>query len=491
MTAANDAWIYRDARVREPGVVVRARLLEAVLERRVVEAAVLAGEIEAALADVGHPAHAAVAAITDALAVQRDADPRALASRIERIELPETIAISVPEGFAYYALHPASYADAVARLERPALVVGVRSIGTTLSAFAAAALGARRITVRPFGPPFARRYAPSPHEIDELRREESARIVVVDEGPGLSGSTLLAVVDGIAAAGVPRSRISVVCSHAPDPSRLLAPDGAARWAALDVVVAAPRAPRGRDVSGGAWRALHFAGEWPAVFAQAERRKALDDGRLVKWEGLGSAAMRARARGAALARAGFSPEMRDDRDGWASTVWRGEPLGAPDVAWFARYCAARAELFPASDAQPLAPMVSKNLGFASPPLPIVRAVIADGRMHRHEWLRDGDRILKVDAIAHGDDHFFPGPTDIAWDLAGAIVEWSLPRAPFLEEYARLTGDDAAPRIDGWITAYAAFQRGVAHVAFDQAEGDERARLAARIEFLNRSIPPRDA
>ena len=39
---------------------------------------------------------------------------------------------------------------------------------------------------------------------------------------------------------------------------------------------------------------------------------------------------------------------------------------------------------------------------------------------HEWLRlDDGNVRKTDAIAHGDDHLFPGPTDIAWDLAGAI------------------------------------------------------------------------
>ena len=51
------------------------------------------------------------------------------------------------------------------------------------------------------------------------------------------------------------------------------------------------------------------------------------------------------------------------------------------------------------------------------------VIADGRMAPHEWIRcRDDRVIKVDASQHGDDHFFPGPTDIEWDLAGAIVDW---------------------------------------------------------------------
>ena len=61
------------------------------------------------------------------------------------------------------------------------------------------------------------------------------------------------------------------------------------------------------------------------------------------------------------------------------------------------------------------------------------------MMPHEWLELPDgRLLKLDGSAHGDDHFFPGPCDIAWDLAGTIVEWKLtaPEAEyFLEEYRR--------------------------------------------------------
>lgn len=72
--------------------------------------------------------------------------------------------VSVPEGFAYYALHPLDYADLVARLElnvSSALVVGVRSIGTTISAVATAKLrefgiAASRFTVRPTGHPYER-----------------------------------------------------------------------------------------------------------------------------------------------------------------------------------------------------------------------------------------------------------------------------------------------------------------------------------------------
>src|SRR5207237_10293543 len=72
------------------------------------------------------------------------------------------------------------------------------------------------------------------------------------------------------------------------------------------------------------------------------------------------------------------------------------------------------------------------------------VVVDRRMKPHESLGTADgRLLKTDGATHGDDHFFPGPTDIAWDIAGAAVEWNLhPDALnfLLSEYRLLTGED---------------------------------------------------
>jgi thiamine kinase-like enzyme len=69
------------------------------------------------------------------------------------------------------------------------------------------------------------------------------------------------------------------------------------------------------------------------------------------------------------------------------------------------------------------------------------------------------LLKTDSGSHGDDHFFPGPTDIAWDLAAAIIEWQMNEqqtTQFLDRYRHASGDDARARIDGFIKAYAVFR-----------------------------------
>ncbi len=53
-----------------------------------------------------------------------------------------------------------------------------------------------------------------------------------------------------------------------------------------------------------------------------------------------------------------------------------------------------------------------------------ALAMDGRMMPHEWLATDAGILKTDAIDHHDDHFVPGPQDIAWDVAGFAAEFGL-------------------------------------------------------------------
>src|SRR5690606_21160624 len=77
---------------------------------------------------------------------------RSLLADLGRRRLPATIAIKAPEGFSHYGIDPAAYAESAAlyasqvgwpRAAR-AVIIGVRSIGTSLSAVVAAALGNAR-----------------------------------------------------------------------------------------------------------------------------------------------------------------------------------------------------------------------------------------------------------------------------------------------------------------------------------------------------------
>jgi hypothetical protein len=108
------------------------------------------------------------------------------------------------------------------------------------------------------------------------------------------------------------------------------------------------------------------------------------------------------------------------------------------------------------------------------------VITDSRMMPHAWIRNPEGgLLKTDGSLHGDDHFFPGPCDIAWDLAGAIVEWEMGECVakhFLAKFAEITADDAGPRIAAFTIAYAAFRMGYCKMAAAaMRDSDEELRL----------------
>ena len=125
------------------------------------------------------------------------------------------------------------------------------------------------------------------------------------------------------------------------------------------------------------------------------------------------------------------------------------------------------------------------------LPVERPVIADAHMMPHEWIYCADgRLLKVDAASHGDDHFFPGPTDIAWDLAGAITEWKLDSEGtelLVSEYNRRSGDAVEPRLRAYLIAYCAFRLGFT-LSAAQSVGDtkERTRFESEAELYRQKL-----
>src|SRR6185312_1233043 len=140
------------------------------------------------------------------------------ASTLER----HPVTVKIPEGYAFYALFPEQYCAAALNWVRQrasgneALVVGVRSIGTSLSAVVKETLcqsgwKASRFTVRPTGHPFQRKL--------ELNTDEMATdkpILIVDEGPGISGSSMAAVAEAFISVGC--NDVSFFSGHGNDPS---------------------------------------------------------------------------------------------------------------------------------------------------------------------------------------------------------------------------------------------------------------------------------
>src|SRR5258706_6128463 len=164
-----------------------------------VSALLRAGELECALTDTASCNLPRTMQVTDLLAAalihgEDDSVGRAL-EICRTLEVPAVVQVSPPEGFSYYALHPLDLVDLVhsAVVRRsPSCVIGIRSIGTTLSAIVAAALqdpgdeSVERMTVRPTGDYFGRDMRFSPAEIAFLSRhlQRNATFYVVDEGPG-------------------------------------------------------------------------------------------------------------------------------------------------------------------------------------------------------------------------------------------------------------------------------------------------------------------
>ncbi len=426
---------------------------------------------------------------------------------LERVNFPGQVSVSVPEGFAYYALHPLDYADLIERVgleTARVFVVGIRSIGTTLSAVLCAKLSqlgvhAERLTVRPTGHPYERHC-----ELDSVERQLIARarssgaaFVVCDEGPGRSGSSLLSVAEALEREYVPSSRILILCSHEPDVNALCAPDASQRWRryrslATGMTRRLPVAAK-EYAGGGEWRrhVVSRSESYPAIWPQMERLRFLSACRraLYTFEGHGPYGAAVRSRNEGLSDSKFGLGYLGHEYGFGKhNLPDGRPhtpckLTAELLSRMAEYCAWRAQAFGVSAVQPaeLEAMTRGNFEREFGELPdnvqlrVERATICDNCMGPQYWVTTGDDpVSKLDAAIHGDNHFFPGPCDIAWDLAGVIVEWSVDasaREFFLQRYRRVSGDDASSRIGGYELGYATFRMAWSKMAAASVAGSE--------------------
>ncbi len=262
--------VFREDRRRASGKELKAAITAQLeqfcghfSQRALLTAHLLAGELECGIADSDPQAARACELLTDGIANALLAgeqvtsfDPEFpspdldfLINTARALPVLEQLSISTPEGFAYYALHPLAYADVISQLPPCAhlLVVGIRSIGTTLSSVAAAAARARgivaeRITVRPQGHPYNRTVELTTEQMAAVRNAVSrgASFAVIDEGPGLSGSSFLATAEALEAVGAPVEKIILISSHAPNVDALCAENAARRWQRFHCIPVAAR-----------------------------------------------------------------------------------------------------------------------------------------------------------------------------------------------------------------------------------------------------------
>lgn len=455
-----------------------------------------------------------------------------VATSLDSTKLPPRLTIKTLEGFAYYSVYPEMYAQAAVNMageqrRRQAGVVGILSMGAVLAEVVAGSLHELRALsawgyARPHGHPFARRLELVGEQVSWFKEpiKEQRPFAIVDEGPGLSGSSFGAMADWLEGQGLARERIVFFPSH-DNPLGLQASAAhRQRWAAARKYVASFESvfiETGKlaewvsdltggvgeleDVGYGRWRAklLPNVQDWPPINIQQERRKYLcrAGGRhwLLKFAGLGHYSEDKLPLARNLAAAGFIVPPIGLRHGFIVSEWLAEakPLTnamlpqvdrALLVDFIAAYLAHRANHFPApaeagatvqqlfemmryNTAQSIGEQYAARLDRWQAQLGELaaaeRRVLTDNKMQPWEWLLLPDgRLLKADALDHHAAHDLIGAQDVAWDLVGAITELNLSR----DEAQRLLAAFAAKagyrptsqQLAFYTLAYSAFQVG---------------------------------
>jgi hypothetical protein len=376
-----------------------------------------------------------------------------------------------------------------------------------------------------------------------FRDARDSFFLIVDEGPGISGSSLAGTAELLSDLGVEDERILLLPSWRAEGSRLRSSVARSRWPRhrqfvagfeevwLDSGRLANSLPAGRlrDVSAGAWRDDLYRDpkSFPPVQPQHERRKylletgaALGSGReyrLLTFVGLGKRGPPGLGRTEQLAEAAFTPAPEMIVHGFLVRQFvSGVPLQAEDqddpalLDTMAAYLAHIARQFPAESSvteMSLREMVATNIReglgeewvdradsrlFGAQAEWCERPAALDGRMLPHEWLRTPGGYIKVDATDHHDDHFYPGCQDIAWDLAATCLEFNLDRGArtrFLRRYQELSGDKTiGARLPSHAVSYLAYRLGYATLACstlgEDADGKRFGAAAERYGHLLR-------
>jgi hypothetical protein len=368
----------------------------------------------------------------------------------------------------------------------------------------------------------------TPDQVAQCRAAGSrnAHFLIVDEGPGLSGSSIASVASALEELGIARSRIRVACANRPEHLPMATAwtqslwQDVQWWAAHDLeqVFWQKRIPAllsrdlhtsvrlEREFSWGAWSDARASSGMQAPLPHLERRKLLleIDGRevMAKFVGFGEVGARKAKLYAMLSEAGFVPAFRGYAHGLLLTDWiaggerlhaiRGKrpiPLStaAPYYAHIFRHARApHAELDLQDLAMTTAAIAASWLGTFNVQTLFERAAMAecagvqalegDQRPEPIEWLAANGRILKCDAADHFLDHTWARHLDICFDLAGFALEWRLSPGEthaFLALYEELSGDRLVRhRLPFFSALYAAHRLAAFDLAYHTAQPADR-------------------
>lgn len=453
----------------------------------------------------------------------------ALENLADEVAGDQELEIRVPEGFVFYQLYPESYILSVRRWSQrlpssSCCVVGIRSIGTTLSAILLAELrrlgfSAQRMTVRPTGHPFDR-------ECDlAIQSNPSDYCLIVDEGPGLSGSSMASVAEAATRAGFDPERIVFFPGHRNRPGEMASVKARHWWKATPIFATNAEELRwegrsmeevllqetGRalgtpihgasvqNLSGGLWRPYLFQdpNQWPATTPTLEQPKYLvkmPDGLGVLWRFTGFAPT------SGCADPNWHPKIVDHKLGFTAEEWiegsrepnctaeevvryicdmMGAPLTLEEIAEGTRRLA---EMVKVNSIEALGD--AHDLPIPNRGEPLRR--YGDGRMAPHKWIRTpAGNLVKTDHAGHDRDHTCVGAQPFTWDVAGAIVEGLLSGDCLID--AIESRGIIVPRdlLDFHIAAYAAIQLGrLSLVREEQKDSATESARARYRSFLSR-------
>lgn len=459
---------------------------------------------------------------------------------IRQMPLPQRIMTRIPEGYAHYGLFPEVYLASARQFfdeRKPSDVVcvGLRSIGASLCSVVAAELESLGSTVlsftlRPRGHPFKRKAVFDAGLEGIVAGLKECIFAVVDEGPGLSGSSFSCVAEKLSRLGVPDGNIALFPSWDPDGADFISKEARQRWGAHakhvsyfeEVWLASGRLQKEagleaplRDISAGMWRRLFWSEhDFPAAHPRHERRKYLSgepsmgESYMLKFAGLGRYGAAKMGRAAMLSEAGLAEPVERFTNGFIVTKFAyGRPVAERDLNQLlldemARYASvlrvnfrspARMgfEEFLAMTLRNITLGLGKDWGERSRALERMERVYGcsepvhtDGRMFPFEWILTKKGYRKTDCLDHHLDQFFPSSQDIAWDLAMATVEFEMnpmEQSYFISRYSVLSGDSVGhERLKLYTIAYLAFRLGYASFASEElAKGPEGQRFSSLV------------
>lgn len=412
---------------------------------------------------------------------------------LELALVEQELEFRVPEGFAWYALYPDSYAQTAERwslqFEPPEIdvcVIGLRSIGTTLAAVVTQALRRRGfriascLTLRPSGT-WPSRY------VDLQGLLPASQNIIVDEGPGVSGASMVAVAQALRDAGARRESIHFFAGHAYGPGPAAGADAKTWWqedrvwttslddtfvdgkflphalaSAVEDYTGEPAVGPAEPLGTQGWQTLAGLRTLPRAIAPIietpKKLVHLRSGRnvVLKFAGMDLSSQEHWRSGPNTAlvtdRAAISP--LGCHQGWLAYPWiSGEHLSAADAdtsfiteylgPWLAAVSTRKLSHGEIHDgirriADALSAWAMMQEG--GPPVSAIERVTeqvldevgaapqpcyGDGRLAPHEWIRQSNGVIrKVDLGGHDRDHTWVGPQSVIWDLVGAEVEWDL-------------------------------------------------------------------